>query len=155
MAYPTITALNKYDLLQAESEEVKSFYQKITDPLAGSLTTVLDNDASSKFNVAYQELNPLQEQRWALEALQTAFQKIDLEIDPDRLNFYLSKAQDDEICINRRSPLGITTLIVHEDGTLALSFIALPESGVSDSLEFLDNPATVDWEKVAYWFFMW
>jgi len=146
-----IIGTNKYSLLQSHSKDVTNAYEQVFAVMDGSLTTVSDNDATSKINIAMTSLKPTAEQIIALNEFHAAFKYIETRIDPLRLNFDITKALDEEICINRVSDFGISKIIIHEDGLIAYSFIAYKNISKEDILDFqLDG---VDYESLTFKFF--
>lgn len=143
---------NKYSLLQSQSKEITDAYAEVFAKVEGSLTTVADNDATTKFNVAFNSLNPTESQIEVLNYLQSSFKYIEKVIDPVRLNFDITRALDDEICINRiDESIGVSKIIIHEDGLVAHSFIAFKGVAKNDKLDFFDNG--VDYETLTFNFF--
>lgn len=144
--------LNKYQLLQSGSEDITAIYEKIFEGTEGSLTMVIDNDAISKFRVAIVTYTPTGVQCGILEKFENSFRNIENEIDPDRLSFTVTKAYDDEICINRTSELGLSKIIINDDGVIAFSFIAYKDVQRNDILLFWDAPQDQDYESITYKF---
>ena len=143
---------NKYDLLSSQSQDINDIYNNVFSTVEGSLTTVIDNDAESKFNIALNSFYPKNEQLKALEGFQIAFKNIEKVIDPAKLNFTISKALDDEICLNRILEIGISKIIIHDDGLIARSFIGYKgDHNKKDSLDFYENE--VDFESITLKFF--
>lgn len=142
---------NKYSLLQSQSKDITDAYAKVFAKVEGSLTTVADNDATTKFNVAFNSLHPTESQIEVLNNLQSSFKDIEKIIDPVRLNFEIVKALDGEICLNRISELGVSKIIIHEDGLIARSFIAFKNVEKEDILDFFEND--VDYETITFNFF--
>ena len=144
-------ATDKYALLQSTDEEALNIYNVVFKNAEGSFTTVSNNDTTSKFNVAIMQFNPTEEQSKAISNLITCFKEIERIIDPKRLNFSVTQAMDNEICVNRISEIGISKIIIHEDGVLALSFIAFKGIEKKSTLDFVENET--DYEELAYKFF--
>jgi len=149
----TNRGLNKYDLLQSESKEVVTQYEEVLEPVKGSLTTVTDNDVTSKFTVSISTLNPTQDQVETLELVKLHFKAIENQIDPNRLFFKIDKTIDDEFCIYRKSNDGISNLIINDDGSLSFSFIAYKQSDQTDSYVFYEKGGITDYELLAFNFF--
>ncbi len=88
------------------------------------------------------------------KALLTLFQEFDIIrslIDPNRLkSFDSSMNEDKELLIFRKSSLGLTNIIIHDDECIAFSFIPY-NSENKTILEFVQNPAELD--KLALLFF--
>jgi hypothetical protein len=145
--------LNKYTLLQSESEEILNEYNEVLEPIQGSLTTVSDNDVQSKFTVAVNNLKMTEEQLKTVNKFQHSFNDIQTMIDPNRLQFDIEKAMDDELCIFRNSDNGISNIIIHEDGSLAISFIGYKNSNKKDLFEFYESEDDTDYESIALKFF--
>jgi hypothetical protein len=143
---------NKYDLLGTLSPDIFDIYNNVFSTVEGSLTTVIDNDAESKYNIAINSLKPTCEQLEALDKFKTAFKKIEKLIDPEKLNFNIAAAFDNEICINRVSDFGISKIIIHDDGLIARSFISY--KGVHNKKDILDfYEDDVDYESITLKFF--
>jgi hypothetical protein len=145
--------INKYALLQSASEEITAEYEVVLKNVEGSLTTVADNDTSSKFNVAMATLSPNEIQTSILQKIEQSFKSIQETIDPDRLQFSIVEAEDNEICIFRRSSNGISNIIINDDGVTAYSFIAYKNIPKQDTLVFFDNGDEMDCEHLALKFF--
>ncbi len=146
-----IVGTNKYSLLESHSKDVTNAYEQVFAVIDGSLTTVADNDATSKINIAMTSLKPTAEQVNALNEFHSAFKFIETRIDPLRLNFDISKALDDEICINRTSDFGVSKIIIHEDGLIAYSFISYKGVDKIDILDFYSD--SIDYETLTFNFF--
>lgn len=146
-----VNGTNKYSLLQSQSPEIIDIYENVFAKVEGSLTTVVGNDAISKFNVAIASLQPTLLQNDAINNLKTSFRDIESKIDPIRLNFTIAKALDNEICINRVSEIGVSKIIIHEDGVIAYSFIGFKQTDKQDVLDFFEG--IIDYELITYKFF--
>lgn len=144
--------LNKYDLLQSVSPDIRQAYENIFNKVEGSLTTVSDNDTVQKIRVAIATLQPNKYQTDILLKISDAFSSIETSIDPTRLQFNITKATDDEICMNRISDKGFSTIIINEDGVVVLSFIAHKGVNESDIFEVFETNIT-DYEGFSYKFF--
>lgn len=144
--------LNKYSLLESSDSKIQQIYEDVFYTLEGSLTTVSDNDAVSKFNVAKASLSYSETQLNILSSFQDVFQQIETQIDPEKLNFFITQAMDGELCINRTSEQGISKIIINEDGVVAYSFIPYKGVDLKDVLEFI--PSEKDFEKYSYCFFI-
>ena len=145
--------LNKYDLLQSESQDILNQYKAILEPGEVSLTTVTDNDTSSKFIVAISTLNHTQQQFETLELFKSQFKSIADEIDPERLQFEISTTEDGDFCIYRYSEIGVSNIIINEDGSAAFSFISYKNSGKNDEFIFFEKDDLKDCEHLTYKFF--
>jgi len=78
------------------------------------------------------------------------FSNIQDEIEPDRLtSFEYFLNEDDEFLIYRKSGLGLTNIIIHDEECIAFSFIG--KNPGERELIFLDDD--IDYEKLAYKFF--
>ena len=143
-------SLNKYELLQSKSSDVVDIYKKIFEQVEGSVTTVSDNDSGTRINIAISNLNPNEIQVKCLRFFQKAFKYVESCIDPARLNFTVTLAEDDEICINRISDIGVSKIIIHEDGLIAHSFISFKLSDKKDILDFYDDCETIDYESLTF-----
>lgn len=150
IANSDIKTLNKYELLNSRSIEVKAIYESVFKKFEGSVTTVIDNDSATIFNVAINELNPNDIQLNILNEFKSAFKYVESCIDPARLKFQITKTVDGDICINRTSELGISKFIVHDDGLIAYSFVAFKGVNAKDTLEFYEDKSVIDYEKFTY-----
>jgi len=145
--------LNKYNLLQSQSDDIRHQYNEVFELVQGSLTTVTDNDAQSKFNVAISILEPTAHQTETLIRFRDSFKNIEAQIDPERLRFEVDKAADNEICIYRKSINGVTNIIINDDGSIAFSFIAYKDANKNDVFDFYDNCDQFDYESLVFKFF--
>jgi hypothetical protein len=128
-------------------------YNELLKDNAGSLTQAYGNDTISTFRVAYQNLKPNDLQIEILDLFRAALMVIEDKIDPERLRFTITKALDDEICINRAATSGgRVKLIINDDGVIALSYIPSKTSSKKSALEFHDQE-NADYEALAYTFF--
>lgn len=147
------SGINKYQLLQSDSDDIRLAYEQVFSKVNGSLTTVVDNDSTSKFNVAINSFSSITpEQLECIKQIETAFVYIERQIDPNRLYFSITRASDNEICINRSNESGLSKIIVHEDGLIALSFIAFRGVDKPDSLAFYEEPQP-NYESIVFRFF--
>ncbi len=144
--------LNKYKLLNTASEEFKQAYEAVFEIAEGSLTTVSDNDAAGKIRVAMNLYSPNEEQVRQLQNFLAAFKAIESQIDPEKLSFFITKATDDEICINRTMSSGISKLIIHDDGLIAYSYISYTSDQSKDELTFYATDQ-LDFESLSYQLF--
>ena len=144
--------LNKQHLLQTASIEVAEIYQEVFQQIEGSLSQNVDNDIATKFNITMATLNITTEQIGTLDRFQTAFTNIESKIDPDRLQFEIMATDDEDICIFRRSPNGLTNIIISDDGSFSFSFIASSGSPKSDKFQHFEPGAEFDSEALAYTF---
>lgn len=127
-------------------------YSDLVKNNAGSLTQAYGNDASSIFMVAYQDLVPNAIQMEILSSFLLALISIENMIDPERLKFTITKAMDNEICINRPATTGgRVKLIINDDGVIALSYLPNKTSQRKSELEFYDK--NTEFESLAYSFF--
>lgn len=148
---PTFDGINKYGLLQSESEYVREIYAAVFEKVKGSYTTISDNDASGRFDVAIATFQPTDLQLDQLLSFKDAFKTVETKIDPNRLKFSIAKALDNEICINKESASGLSKIIIHDDGLIAFSFISFSGVEKPDVLEFYD--CDLDYEQLAYQLF--
>lgn len=141
-------------LLRSESADVRAIYGQVLRATRGSLSSVATNDVAERFSVAQARLRPNAAQQGVLSILVHWFVYLKKKIEPDRLaSFRIDKALDGEICLSRRTELGLTNVIIHDDGTLAFSFIAGRGVAKQDMLEFFDEENVADWEQLTYRFF--
>jgi hypothetical protein len=107
-----------------QSEYFGDEYIAVLKNSEGSLTQVYGYDVSSTFMVAKHDLRPNPLQTEILNTFLYEFFLIEDKIDPQRLQFTITKAMDDEICINRDASFGgRVKVIIHDDGVIALSFL--------------------------------
>jgi hypothetical protein len=128
-------------------------YDKVLKDNEGTLTQVYGDDVNSIFWVAYNNLIPNKLQTEILHLFQEKLHYIEKQIDPERLKFTITKAMDDEICINRKATSGgRIKLIINDDGVIAFSF--LPDKGNKREkvLDFYIM-SSVDFETLAFDFF--
>lgn len=74
------------------------------------------------------------------------FDKITELIDPERLKFEFSFNDDEEFLLYRKSDLGLTNVIIHDDECVAYSFIPF-DKNKENQLEFFYTP--IDFQKLA------
>jgi hypothetical protein len=147
-----VLGTNKYALLSSQSQDIIDIYSDVFSSVEGSLTTVVDNDVESIINIAVNQLTPSNEQILELNKFRDAFNYIESVIDPEKLNFTITKAVDDEICINHISKNGVSKIIIHEDGMIAQSFVAFNGVDKKDSIEFYEG--NIQYQQLAYKFFL-
>lgn len=152
---PDSDQANGLDLRQLKQSEYfrEKEYNNLLKDNAGSLTQVYGNDVNSIFIVAQQYLSPNGLQIEILKYFLEAFLYIEDKIDPERLKFSITKAADDEICINRKATgSGRVKIIINDDGIIAFSY--LPSTNI-DSKGVLDfyNKGNTDFETLSYNFF--
>jgi hypothetical protein len=146
-------AVNKYENLQTKSLTVREAYVKVFEAVEGSYTVVSDNDAVSKINMAISTLNPNKVQQGCLTKFRDTFSTIEGHIDPTRLKFTIEAAMDEEICITHFASIGISKIIIHDDGLIAHSFIGYKGSEKKDFIIFYSTEEKVDYESLTYKFF--
>ncbi len=137
-----------------ESMFFEELYKNVKELSKGATQKVYGNDIEQKFHQAIVLLKPNQEQTEILHEFQLAFINLQDTIDPNRLVFSFSKTPDDEICIYKSANSGgVVNLIIHEDGLIALSFVAYKNNEHKNSgLRFFDD-GKYDFEKIMYDFF--
>jgi hypothetical protein len=140
--------LKRQELLQSQSPDLQKTYSSLLGSDQESLTTVQDNDVASKFRVMYTQFSTTVLQRSSLEELERAFRGIEFQIDPQRLQFSFGRTPDEDVVINHSYADGVSTLIVHDDGSVALSFIARPGSKKKSQLTFHEHE-DADWEALS------
>jgi hypothetical protein len=87
----------------------------------------------------------------ALHRLFQAFDAIRVNIDPDRLKtFEFCTNTDHELLIYRKSKSGLTNIIIHEEETIALSFIPI-NPNLCSKLDFFEKDC--DMEYLALYLF--
>jgi hypothetical protein len=135
-----------------QSTFFKNSYSELIDNIKGSLTQAYQ-DVDNIFLIANKDFTPTDLQLCTLAKFRDVFCQISEAIDPLRNNFTITKAMDDEICINRKTTSeGRAKIIIHEDGTFALSFLPYSGNPAPSFLEFyrIDN---ADIESLSYSFF--
>ena len=135
-----------------QSDVFGEHYKKsldLTGSTAPSLFTFQDIEATYTGILMNSTLSEFQQK--ALLTLFQEFNKIRGLIDPNRLkSFDSSMNEDKELLIFRKSSLGLTNIIIHDEECIAFSFIPYnPEN--KTMLEFVQNPAELD--KLALLFF--
>ena|ERR1035438_3662209 len=147
------TGLNINQLKQSNC--FSSEYEHLFQDSKGALTQVYGDDVDSIFEVAISKLNPNDIQVEILQGFQEQLKYIENCIDPERLKFTITRAMDNEICINRKATTGgRVKLIINEDGTIALSFLPDKGSNQGKSLDFYSIENQDNFERIAYDFFI-
>lgn len=145
-------AFDRQELYQSQSAEIRAVYDRVLPVDEESLTTVLGNDVRSRFRVAYAQLPMTGAQRAVVRELETALRRVEMLIDPSRLYFSINSSPDEDVVFNHRQEEGLCTLIVHDDGSLALARIyARPKPGQQDELRFV-GVAEADYEQLVLQF---
>ena len=144
-------SINRQDLMSAESVEVNDSYSKTLQNLANAVTSVIDNNSTAKIENAIDlfDLSPIQTD--ILNHFKLAFQETEKKMEPDKIDFSISKAMDNEICLNKFTKEGVSKIIINDDGFVVYSFIAFATSNKQDifnSLGVID--AAFDFEKLTY-----
>jgi hypothetical protein len=149
-AYPA--AFDRQELYQSQSAEIRAVYDRVLPSDEESLTTVLGNDVRSRFRVAYAQLPMTAEQCATVQELEAALRRVEMLIDPKQLYFSISSSPDEDVVLNHRQEEGLCTLIVHDDGSLALARIyTRPKDGQRDELRFVE-PEDADYERLVLQF---
>ena len=149
-AYPA--AFDRQQLYQSQSVEIRAVYDRALPLDDTSLTTVRGNDVGSRFRVAYAQLPMTGAQSATVQELEAALRRVEALIDPKHLYFSISSSPDADVVLNHRQTTGLCSLIVHDDGSLALARIyARPKPGQQDELRFVEA-AEADYERLAYQF---
>lgn len=132
-------SLDRHDLYQSQSPEIRALYDQVLPADKVSLTTVRGNDVGSRFRIAYAQLSMTNAQRAAIQQLETALRRVEELIDPKRLYFTITSSPDEDIVLNHRQPTGLCTMIVHDDGSMAISRIyARTQPDRKDELRFME-----------------
>ena len=147
------SGMNIQQLKQSKYFEGIEYYDKVLENNNGTLTQVYGDDVNSVFLVAHKKLLPNKEQTEILHFFQEKLNYVEKQIDPERLRFTITKAMDDEICINRKATSGgRIKLIINDDGVIAFSF--LPDKGNKEKkLLTFHTVDTADFESLAFTFF--
>jgi hypothetical protein len=146
------SAFNRQELYQSQSIEIRAVYDRALPADRESMTTVRGNDVCSRFRVAYAQLPMTNTQRVTVRHLEVALENVEKEIDPNRLYFTISSSPDEDVVLNHNKQGRLCTIIVHDDGSMALSRIyAQPAEGQVDELIFVEAD-DADYEKLAYQF---
>ena len=137
-----------------QSEYFGEEYGTLLKNSAGSLTQAYGYDVSSTFMVAKHDLRPNDLQTEILNLFLEKFFLIEDQIDPQRLQFTITKAMDDEICINRKAAVGgRVKIIINDDGVIAFSFLPDPAaSGCATVLDFYSKDK-LGFKGLSYLFF--
>lgn len=144
--------VNKMELLQSKRPDIVERYEAVFAKVEESFTTVTDNDSQHKIRVAVAVLCPNELQTAILYSIAEALKEVEQKIDPNRLQFTITKAMDDEICLNRTSANGLAKIIINEDGLVVLTFTAVKESAKAN--QFIPYTEGIgDYEALAYDFF--
>jgi hypothetical protein len=148
--YPV--AFSRQELYQSQSAEIRAVYDRVAPADRESMTTVRGNDVCSRFRVAYAQVPMTNAQRTTVRHLEIALEYVEKRIDPTRLYFTIDSSPDDDVVLNHKKQGRLCTIIVHDDGSMALSRIyAQPALGQTDELIFVE-PEGADYEKLAYQF---
>lgn len=139
------------ELLQSQSPDVRQTYCDVVRRSDDFQPSIRSNDVASKFRAAYEQLtvNPIQ--RAAMECLEVQMRRIEESIDPTLLNFTIDQSPDDDVVLHHSHPAGVSSLILHEDGLAAFSFIARQGVERDDELTFHES-TEADWEGLALHF---
>lgn len=131
-----------------------SEYDKILENNEGALTQAYGNDVNSIFLVAYKSFSPNPSQIEILQSFENSLHYIEQQIDPKRLKFTITKAEDDEICINRKAETsGRVKIIINDDGVIAFSYLPDKYSKNENVLEFYRPKENIDFESLVFRFF--
>ena len=145
-------AFSQQELYQSLSTDIRAAYKRALSTDQESVTTVRGNDVSGRFRVAYAQLPMTGVQRSTVCQFETWLEKIEKNIDPKRLLFSISSSPDDDIVLNHRHKHGLCTIIIHDDGSLALSRIySQSATEHNDELVFFEA-VEADYEELAYLF---
>ena len=148
----TQCGINKMDLLQSKDPDTLKMYRDVFASTEDSYTTVVDNDSVQRIKIAATTLQPNSSQLDILLQIKDAFNEVETKIDPSRLQFNVTKAADDEICINRTSSNGLAKIIINDDGLIVLTFTAF--RGINKPDSFIPyTEGVADYEALAYAFF--
>lgn len=148
---PQQTQYSSLNISRLKQSEFSELYNDILEHVKGALTMPYGDDVGSIFLVGHACQSPNEIQADTLRKFQQCFEFIEKSIDPERLKFSITKAADEEICLNRPATSGgRVKLIVHDDGVIALSY--LPKSADGKILEFY-NRGEADFEALTYSFF--
>lgn len=126
--------------LPARPAKSESLAQRVATDLRALLRPKV-LELQHRFTNALVKLRPNAQQMLTLQQLEKALEARAQNLSAEQMNFSLTRAQDDEICLNRRTQAGVSTVLVHEDGSVAFSFISLPGSPQPDVLEFALSPS--------------
>lgn len=141
-------AFDRQQLYQSQSVEIRAVYDRALLLDDTSLTTVLGNDVRSRFRVAYAQLPMTSAQSATVQELEAALRRVEALVDPEHLYFSISASPDADVVLNHRQTTGLCSLIVHDDGSLALARIyARPKPGQQDELCFV-GAAEADYERL-------
>ena len=148
-AYP---AFDRQELYQSQSAEIRDVYDRVLPADKESLTTVLGNDVRSRFRVAYAQLTMTAEQCAVVQKLEAALRRVEKLVNPKLLYFTIRNSPDEDVVLNHNQPAQLSTIIVHDDGSLAFARI------YTESVPGLDDELTsykigqADCEQLAYKF---
>lgn len=145
--------LDKNELLQSIDPQTREFYNGFLRHVHGAFSYNADNDTATKFRNAAIHHMMEQEQRKTFDKLSVAITAIGPDKDPPRMQFEILKTPDEEICIARKSSVGLNNILIFQDGTMAHSFIAYKNSGKQDFLHFLEAEEHLDFENLLIDFF--
>lgn len=145
--------LDKNELLQSADLQTREFYNGFLRHIHGALSYNADNDTATKFRIAKACLPMEQAQAESFDKLADAITKLGEDKDPPRMQFEILMTPDEEICIARKSSVGLNNILIFQDGTMAHSFIAYKNSGKQDFLHFLEADNSKEFENLLIYFF--
>lgn len=142
--------MNTLDLIDIKNEEIIKGYSKDIKNFEGSAVTNLLNKLNTIFEKILVYTNLTEEQKISFNKIRNGFLEVQSQMDPERLDFNWLLNEDDELCLNRKSENGISSLIFYEDGSLSYWFISFKNSNLSDIRNFYSNSEIIDSERIIF-----
>ncbi|TAG53616.1 MAG: hypothetical protein EAZ27_10500 [Cytophagales bacterium] len=142
--------MNNLELVDIFNNEIVIGYSKDMKNLNGSITLNLLNKLNTKFEMILVFTNLTKEQKVSFNKIRNGFLEVQSQIDSDRLDFNWLLNEDKELCFNKESENGVSSLIFNEDGTLSYWFIAFKNS-IHKSIRNFYYPSDInDSEKIVF-----
>jgi hypothetical protein len=147
-------AINRLQLLNIDSSEINSIYESNLETLGAPITINYDNNSNSKFQNCYVLLHPNAIQTTILQEFRKYFNLVETQIEPDKIDFSITKALDGEICINKKTNNGLAKIIINDDGVVVFTFTAFANTKEKDefTLLYVHDSNSFDYESFCYKF---
>jgi len=114
---------------------------RLDEPVSSIISVSSFKDVQDLFSSIVVKNNLTDFQLEALRYLFMGFHEIRNALDPEKLKtFNFTMNADDEFLVYRRSSIGLTNIIIHEEGTIALSFIPF-DPNIQNTIEFTEDPS--------------
>jgi hypothetical protein len=147
-------AINRLQLLNIESIDINAIYENNLESLSAPVTINYDNNSDSKFENSYTLLYPNPIQTTILQEFRKYFNLVETQIEPDKIDFSITKAMDDEICINKKTKNGLAKIIINDDGVVVFTFNAFANTDEKDEFTplYVHDRNSFDYERFCYTF---